>query len=96
MQIIFQNPYSSLNPKMTVGQIIGEALDISIQSQIINLLNDLQKEFNLSYLFISHDLSVVKHISDRIGVMYLGNMVEFTDFLILTLYKIIKFTIVRI
>ena len=96
MQIIFQNPYSSLNPKMTVGQIIGEALDISIQSQIINLLNDLQKEFNLSYLFISHDLSVVKHISDRIGVMYLGNMVEFTDFLIRTLYKIIKFTIVRI
>ena len=147
MQIIFQDPYSSLNPKMTVGQIIGEALlehgmfnkkdpeyekyvkeimntcgladymicryphefsggqrqrigiaralalkpkfivcdeavsalDVSIQSQIINLLNDLQKEFHLSYLFISHDLSVVKHISDRIGVMYLGNMVEFTD-----------------
>ena len=147
MQIIFQDPFSSLNPKMTVGQIIGEALlehgmfkkkdpayekyvkeimntcgladymiyryphefsggqrqrigiaralalkpkfivcdeavsalDVSIQSQIINLLNDLQKEFNLSYLFISHDLSVVKHISDRIGVMYLGNMVEFTD-----------------
>ena len=147
MQIIFQDPYSSLNPKMTVGQIIGEALlehgmfnkkdpeyekyvkeimntcgladymiyryphefsggqrqrigiaralalkpkfivcdeavsalDVSIQSQIINLLNDLQKEFHLSYLFMSHDLSVVKHISDRIGVMYLGNMVEFTD-----------------
>ena len=147
MQIIFQDPYSSLNPKMTVGQIIGEALlehgmfkkkdpayekyvkeimntcgladymiyryphefsggqrqrigiaralalkpkfivcdeavsalDVSIQSQIINLLNYLQKEFHLSYLFISHDLSVVKHISDRIGVMYLGNMVEFTD-----------------
>ena len=147
MQIIFQDPYSSLNPKMTVGQIIGEALlehgmfnkkdpeyekyvkeimntcgladymiyryphefsggqrqrigiaralalkpkfivcdeavsalDVSIQSQIVNLLNDLQKEFHLSYLFISHDLSVVKHISDRIGVMYLGNMVEFTD-----------------
>ena len=147
MQIIFQDRYSSLNPKMTVGQIIGEALlehgmfnkkdpeyekyvkeimntcgladymiyryphefsggqrqrigiaralalkpkfivcdeavsalDVSIQSQIINLLNDLQKEFHLSYLFISHDLSVVKHISDRIGVMYLGNMVEFTD-----------------
>ena len=147
MQIIFQDPYSSLNPKMTVGQIIREALlehgmfkkkdtayekyvkeimntcgladymiyryphefsggqrqrigiaralalkpkfivcdeavsalDVSIQSQIINLLNDLQKEFHLSYLFISHDLSVVKHISDRIGVMYLGNMVEFTD-----------------
>ncbi|HZK10239.1 MAG TPA: oligopeptide/dipeptide ABC transporter ATP-binding protein [Clostridia bacterium] len=145
MQIIFQDPYSSLNPKMTVGQIIGEALhehkmfkkgsdkleeyvkeimntcglddymiyryphefsggqrqrigiaralalkpkfivcdeavsalDVSIQSQIINLLNDLQKEFGLSYLFISHDLSVVKHISDTIGVMYLGDIVEY-------------------
>lgn len=147
MQIIFQDPYSSLNPRMTVGEIIGEALrehgifkskseefenyvkeimktcglddymiyryphefsggqrqrigiaralalkpkfivcdeavsalDVSIQSQVINLLNDLQKEFGLAYLFISHDLSVVKHISDRIGVMYLGDMVEFTD-----------------
>lgn len=147
MQIIFQDPYSSLNPRMTVGEIIGEALiehgifkkkddsfeayvkeimktcglddymiyryphefsggqrqrigiaralalkpkfivcdeavsalDVSIQSQVINLLNDLQKEFGLAYLFISHDLSVVKHISDKIGVMYLGNMVEFTD-----------------
>lgn len=147
MQIIFQDPYSSLNPRQTVGQIIGEALlehgifktrndewenyvkeimktcglddymiyryphefsggqrqrigiaralalkpkfivcdeavsalDVSIQSQVINLLNDLQKEFGLAYLFISHDLSVVKHISDRIGVMYLGDMVEFTD-----------------
>ena len=144
MQIIFQDPYSSLNPRMTVGNIIGEALvehkmyksgskelevyvkeimkrcglddymiyryphefsggqrqrigiartlalkpkfivcdeavsalDVSIQSQIINLLNDLKNEFGISYLFISHDLSVVKHISDRIGVMYLGNMVE--------------------
>lgn len=147
MQIIFQDPYSSLNPRMTVGEIIGEALlehgmfksrnddfenyvkeimktcglddymiyryphefsggqrqrigiaralalkpkfivcdeavsalDVSIQSQVINLLKDLQKEFGLAYLFISHDLSVVKHISDRIGVMYLGDMVEFTD-----------------
>lgn len=146
MQIIFQDPYSSLNPRQTVGQIIGEALlehgiftsrnedfeayvkqtmktcglddymiyryphefsggqrqrigiaralalqpqfivcdeavsalDASIQSQIINLLKDLQKEFGMAYLFISHDLSVVKHISDRIGVMYLGNLVEFT------------------
>ncbi len=144
MQIIFQDPYSSLDPRMTVGQIIGEALvehkmyqkgskeleeyiletmticgladymihryphefsggqrqrigiaralalkpkfivcdeavsalDVSIQSQIINLLKDLQKNFGIAYLFISHDLSVVKHISDRIGVMYLGNMVE--------------------
>lgn len=147
LQIIFQDPYSSLNPRMTVGTIIGEALlehgiykksddafekyvkeimrtcglddymiyryphefsggqrqrigiaralalkpkfivcdeavsalDVSIQSQVINLLKDLQKEFGMAYLFISHDLSVVKHISDRIGVMYLGDMVEFSD-----------------
>ena len=144
MQLIFQDPYSSLNPRMTVGQIISEgltahniflpndpsmqdyvmkvmedcglssymihryphqfsggqrqrigiarslalkpkfvvcdeavsALDVSIQSQIINLLKDLKEKENLTYLFISHDLSVVKYISDRIGVMYLGNIVE--------------------
>ncbi|HOJ08990.1 MAG TPA: ABC transporter ATP-binding protein [Clostridiales bacterium] len=142
MQIVFQDPYSSLNPRMTVGDIVGEsliehgrytkrnvkehvleilercgmlpyhvdryphefsggqrqrigiaralalepefivcdepvsALDVSIQSQIINLLSDLQSEFGFSYLFISHDLSVVKHVSHRIGVMYLGSMVE--------------------
>ncbi len=144
LQLIFQDPYSSLNPRMTVGQIISEglvahkiyeqndpalqeyvievmqkcglapymihryphqfsggqrqrigiarslamkpkfmvcdeavsALDVSIQSQIINLLLDLKEEENLTYLFISHDLSVIKYISDRIGVMYLGNMVE--------------------
>ena len=144
IQIIFQDPYSSLNPRMTIGQIIGEgltthkffkknspqmkkyildvmdqcglqdymlhryphqfsggqrqriciaralavkpkfivcdecvsALDVSIQSQIINLLEELKKKENLTYLFISHDLSVVRYISDRIGVMYLGNMVE--------------------
>jgi len=144
LQLIFQDPYSSLNPRMTVGQIIGEgmlahgmfkkndgrmqdevlkvmdscglapyflhrfphqfsggqrqrigiarslalkpkfvvcdeavsALDVSIQSQIINLLQDLKEEANLTYLFITHDLSVVKYISDRIGVMYLGAMVE--------------------
>ncbi len=147
MQIIFQDPYSSLNPRMTVGTIIGEALlehgmfqkrddefeayvkkvmktcglddymiyryphefsggqrqrigiaralalnpkfivcdeavsalDVSIQSQVINLLKDLQKEYGIAYLFITHDLSVVKHISDRIGVMYLGNMVELAE-----------------
>ena len=147
MQIIFQDPYSSLNPRMTVGQIIGEglmahnifkkgdpkmqdyimeimekcglasyfihryphqfsggqrqrigiarslavhpkfvvcdeavsALDVSIQSQIINLLLDLKEQNNLTYLFISHDLSVIKYISDRIGVMYLGNMMELSD-----------------
>lgn len=145
MQIIFQDPYSSLSPRLPVGEIIGEAvrqhnivpkeeyndyidrimsacglqpyhkeryphefsggqrqriciaralalnpefvvcdepvsaLDVSIQAQIINLLKDLQKEFNLTYLFISHDLSVVEHIADTIGVMYLGTMVEYGD-----------------
>ncbi|SKA83717.1 oligopeptide transport system ATP-binding protein [Clostridium sp. USBA 49] len=141
-QIIFQDPYASLNPRMTVGDIIGEgidihnlytgkertnriykllelvglnkehasrfphefsggqrqrigiaralaiepefivcdepisALDVSIQAQIVNLLINLQKELGLTYLFIAHDLSMVKHISDRVGVMYLGTMVE--------------------
>ncbi|MBP2019222.1 oligopeptide/dipeptide ABC transporter ATP-binding protein [Symbiobacterium terraclitae] len=142
MQIIFQDPYASLNPRMTVGDIIGEpleihgvargaaktkkvhelldvvglasfharryphefsggqrqrigiaralalnpklivcdepvsALDVSIQSQVLNLLEDLQKEFGLTYLFIAHGLAVVKHVSDRVGVMYLGKMME--------------------
>lgn len=142
MQIIFQDPYSSLSPRLPVGEIIGEAvrehklvpkngldeyvtkimascglqtyhkdryphefsggqrqriciaralalnpefivcdepvsaLDVSIQAQIINLLKDLQEEFGLTYLFISHDLSVVEHISDTVGVMYLGTIVE--------------------
>jgi oligopeptide transport system ATP-binding protein len=145
MQMIFQDPYASLNPRMTVGDIIGEpllvhgiskgsqrrervqellrvvglnpyfvnryphefsggqrqrigvaralavnpdfivcdepisALDVSIQAQIINLLEELQAEFNLTYLFIAHDLSVVRHISDRIAVMYLGKIVELTS-----------------
>ena len=146
MQVIFQDPYSSLNPRMTAGNIIGEplvvhglvkgkaeyrervadllenvglnpymadrfphefsggqrqrigvaralsvepkfivadepvsALDVSIQAQIINLLEDLQERFNLTYLFIAHDLSVVRHISDRVGVMYLGHMVELAE-----------------
>lgn len=142
MQIIFQDPYSSLNPRMSIGEAIGEALevhgiasgnerrervesilkvcgldsyhyrryphefsggqrqrvgiaralvlepqfivadepisalDVSIQSQIVNLLEDLQERFGLTFLFISHDLSVVKHIADRVGVMYLGRIVE--------------------
>ncbi|MBI4789749.1 MAG: dipeptide ABC transporter ATP-binding protein [Chloroflexi bacterium] len=145
MQMIFQDPYASLNPRMTVGDIIGEplevhniskgkekkervqellqivglnpyfinryphefsggqrqrigvaralavqpdfivcdepisALDVSIQAQIINLLEELQEKFNLTYLFIAHDLSVVRHISDRVAVMYLGKIVELTD-----------------
>lgn len=143
MQMIFQDPYASLSPRLTVGEIIGEAalehglvdkahyreyvldvmkkcglqphyyeryphefsggqrqriciaralalkpdlvvcdepvsaLDVSIQAQVINMLRDLQRELGLTYIFISHDLSVVKHISDNVGVMYLGNMVEY-------------------
>ena len=126
MQIIFQDPSASLDPRMTVGEIIGEAIDIhklasskgdradmikellkkvglntehanryphefsggqqqrvgiaralaSIQSQVVNMLEDMQQELGLTYLFIAHDLSVVRHISNRIGVMYLGSLVE--------------------
>ena len=100
VQIIFQDPYSSLDPKMKVGDIIAEglkahhmcksreeeqarepisALDVSIQAQIVNLLIRLQKEKGLTYLFIAHDLAMVKHISDRVAVMYLGNIVEITQ-----------------
>ena len=69
----------ALNPKLIICDEPVSALDVSIQAQVLNLFNRLQKEYNLTYVFISHDLGVIKHVSDRIAIMYLGRIVELCD-----------------
>ena len=82
----------AVNPEFIVCDEPISALDVSIQAQVINMFEDLQEEMGLTYLFIAHDLSVVKHISDRIGVMYLGRMVELADSYELTTHPVHPYT----
>lgn len=82
----------ALNPEFVVCDEPVSALDVSIQAQVINMFEDLQESMNLTYLFIAHDLSVVKHISNRIGVMYLGRMVELADSYELTMHSLHPYT----
>src|SRR5216684_2692060 len=86
MQLVFQDPYASLNPRMRVRAIVGEGIEIhrlargrEKEERIVKLLQDLQEQLHLTYLFIAHDLRVVEHISQRVAIMYLGKIVEIAD-----------------